>query len=79
MLLSKMHRILHDSDMVSEDNDLFYNLTTVVQYSRKDIGDWLTMAAFDSKSIAEKYAKNCSSDNCPWDYRTVEINGIAER
>jgi len=62
-------------------HDLFNGLTTVVQYCRKEIGaGWVTMAAFDSKIIAETYVKDCSSDNSPWDYRTVEIisNDVAE-
>lgn len=61
--------------------NLFKGLTTVVQYKRKnDAGNWVTMAAFDIKGVAETYAKDCSSDNSPWDYRAVEIisNDVAE-
>ena len=53
------------------DNSFFDGLVAVVQYARKDQGDWNNMAAFDNREAAEKYAESCSSDTCPWEYRVV--------
>lgn len=61
-------------------NDLFSGLVAVVQYRRKyvpgrcDSGiTWHAMAAFDQKSVAEKYADDCGKDDRPWEYRVVDV------
>lgn len=53
---------------------MFEGLVAVVRYRRKDDGiRWHTMAAFDSKSIADKYAAECSSDDRPWEYDAINV------
>ena len=54
-------------------SDLFSGLVAVVQYRRKDNGTWTTMAAYDSKRIADQYAEECSGTTRPWEYRVVEV------
>lgn len=50
-------------------------LPFIVQYRGKEYGTypqpWKAMAAFDSQNVAEKYAADCSGENCPWEYRAV--------
>ncbi len=59
------------------DSEFFDGLTAVVQYRGKDgisPHKWRTMAAFDSKSMADDYARNCANaGNRPWEYRSVEV------
>lgn len=52
----------------------FHGLEAVVRYRRKEGsgGPW-NMAAFDVKSIAENYAKECSGPERPWEYWVEEI------
>ncbi|MDP3740336.1 MAG: hypothetical protein Q8R02_23315 [Hyphomonadaceae bacterium] len=55
--------------------DALKPLAGLVEYRRTDQVRWSTMAAFDSLSMAEKYAERCGSDNSedwPWEYRAVE-------
>jgi len=60
-------------------NDLFVGLVAVVQYRRKDDGiKWHAMAAFDSRSIADKYAISCSDEERPWEYRVVDVKELVE-
>ena len=61
-------------------NDLFSGLTAIVQYRRKfvpglcDAGiAWHAMAAFDQRSVAERYADDCSKGDRPWEYRIVDV------
>ena len=57
--------------MITRDK-LLSGLKAVVQYRRKEEGiAWMTMAAFDSESMAEKYAKECTGENRPWEYQAV--------
>lgn len=61
-------------------SELLDGLTAVVQYRQKDGMDtWKSMAAFDIESMAEKYAKDCSGDNIPWEYRVVTIPPKADQ
>ena len=55
--------------------NVYYGLKALVQYRRKDEAVWSNMAAFDSLSMAEKYAKDCycSGEERPWVYRAVEV------
>lgn len=53
--------------------DLFDGLEAVVQYRAKDGAGWTTMAAFDLRSIAEKYAEDCGMGDRPWEYRVVDL------
>jgi len=57
----------------------FDDLKAVVQYRRKNddtgyYGQWSTMAAFDIKEIAEKYAAKCSKNDPLWEYRVIDVN-----
>ena len=56
-------------------NNSFEGLTAIVQYARKAPEDpvWITMAAFDFLSIAEKYAQDCGEGNVHWIYRAVDL------
>ena len=56
------------------DNALFNGLEAVVQYRRRGATAWITMAAFDFKSVANDYAVACSAPSRPWEYRVVSIN-----
>ena len=55
-------------------DDLLDGLKAVVQYRRVSPPQrWITMAAFDSEDVAEMYAKECSSDNSPWEYQVIPL------
>lgn len=60
---------------LSAKNEIFNGLKAVVQYRRKDEGiQWRTMAAFDSRTMADKYVADCSRDgDRPWEYRAVDV------
>lgn len=65
-------------------NDIFSGLTAVVQYRRSGSSvDWCTMAAFDLRIIAEKYAADRGQEdrpfNGPWEYRIVDVDPQRER
>lgn len=57
---------------------LFNGLRAVVQYrgreDRPEAGpwEWTTMAAFDSLSMAERYAEECASEI--WEYRALPVD-----
>jgi hypothetical protein len=54
--------------------ELLRGISGIVQYRRKDIGVyWTAMAAFDSFTMAERYAAKCSGDDVPWEYRAIEV------
>lgn len=51
-------------------------LVAVVQYRRKEqveYDPWHTMAAFDSKHVAERYSDDCSKVESPWEYRAIDL------
>ena len=50
------------------------NLEAMVRYRRKEGtgGPW-NMAAFDVRSAAESYAKDCSGPDRPWEYWVEDI------
>ena len=54
----------------------FDGLTALVQYTREDgsQSNWTNMAAFDFKTVAERYAKKCSEGDTPWLYRVVDVD-----
>jgi len=53
---------------------IFSGLVAVVQYRRKDDGiAWHTIAAFDQRGVAERYADNCGKGDMPWEYRVVDV------
>jgi len=52
---------------------IFDGLVAVVQYRRKDGDEWKTMAAYDSREIADKYAEDCSGPTIPWEYRVLDV------
>lgn len=57
-------------------SSLFDGLFAVVQYRLKTGGGWSGMAAFDSPSIAARYARDCGKgENWPWEYRAVNLLG----
>lgn len=57
-------------------DELLKGLTAVVQYRRKDQGEyfdpWHTMAAFDVPGPAERYCNSQAAD-APWEYRWLKI------
>jgi len=56
-------------------DNAFEELVALVQYTRENgsMGGWRNMAAFDSRSVAERYAENCSAGGSPWIYRVVDV------
>lgn len=52
----------------------YHGLKGLVQYRRKDEAIWSNMAAFDSLSMAEKYASDCAGSELPWEYRAIEVD-----
>ena len=59
---------------------IFDGLVAVVQYRRRDEGSdgyrWFTMAAFDLRTIAERYCDDCRKQNRPWEYRVKDVPGL---
>ena len=55
------------------------DLKWAVRYRRKDSSGWITMAAFDSDGVAQRYAADCAGDGTrPWEYEAFEIPGGAD-
>lgn len=55
----------------------FEGLTAIVRYRRKEDGvKWHNMAAFDVRSIADKYAADCSKADSPWEYEVVDVTAM---
>jgi Lar family restriction alleviation protein len=54
-----------------EEIERLKGLDYIVQFTRKDAGGWHNMAAFDSESIAQKYATKCGRGDPPWEYRVI--------
>ena len=53
--------------------DLLADLVTVVQCRSKTLGRWQTIAAFNVKSVAKKYMKECEDENSRfYEYRIVD-------
>ena len=58
-----------------DDTD-FRGLVAVVQYRETGKhGFWHNMAAFDSFTMAEKYAKRCADGCSIFEYRALELEG----
>lgn len=58
------------------NEDIFDGLVAVVQYRGKDgisPHTWKAMAAFDVRSLADDYIKDCASSVRPWEYRVVDV------
>ena len=57
----------------------FDGLVAIIQYRGKmgvSPRRWKAMAAFDVKSLADDYLKDCASSNRPWEYRLVEVEHL---
>lgn len=55
-------------------DDLFDGLVAIVQYRRKRGGDcWHSMAAYDSRSMADQYCADCSKGEPPWEYQVIDV------
>ena len=69
-----------DAERVAKTLNLIDGLGAVVQY--RGLGnisprDWLTLAAFDSRYRADKYAAACS-DSTHWEYRVADLGDQLE-
>jgi hypothetical protein len=59
------------------DRETLSGLKAAVQYRRKDGGhDWVTMAAFDGRGVAEFYFSGLARhEGWPWEYQVIDLDG----